>query len=75
MSVGSVAVQRRRDQAIMVGKERREALMRTKRLCRVGVSSDNTDAPIDDDMIMDEAVLEEQTLKAVEELKHAVSYR
>ncbi|KAI3447614.1 hypothetical protein Pfo_004279 [Paulownia fortunei] len=76
-SVGSVAVQRRREHAVMVGKERREALMRTKRLCRVGVSNDNADVPVDDDMMMDEeqSVLEDQTLKAVEELKHALGYQ
>ncbi|PIN10529.1 Karyopherin (importin) alpha [Handroanthus impetiginosus] len=76
-SVGSVAVQRRREHAVMVGKERREALMRTKRLCRVGVSSDSDDVPADDDMMMDEeqSVLEDQTLKAVEELKQAVGYQ
>ncbi|KAL0316256.1 UNVERIFIED_CONTAM: Importin subunit alpha-9 [Sesamum radiatum] len=77
ISVGSVAVQRRREHAVMVGKERREALMRTKRLCRVGVSSENADIPVEDDMTMDEeqSVLEDQTLKAVEELKHAIAYQ
>ncbi|KAK4432432.1 Importin subunit alpha-9 [Sesamum alatum] len=76
-SVGSVAVQRRREHAVMVGKERREALMRTKRLCRVGVSSENADIPVEDDMMMDEeqSVLEDQTLKAVEKLKHAIGYQ
>ncbi|KAL0426389.1 UNVERIFIED_CONTAM: Importin subunit alpha-9 [Sesamum latifolium] len=77
ISVGSVAVQRRREHAVMVGKERREALMRTKRLCRVGVSSENADIPVEDDMMTDEeqSVLEDQTLKAVEELKHAIGYQ
>lgn len=79
ISVGSVAVQRRRDHAISVRKERREAVMRTKRLCRVGVSSDDTDVSVDDgDMVMDEeeqSVLEEQTVKSVEELKLAVAYQ
>ncbi|KAK6126196.1 hypothetical protein DH2020_040077 [Rehmannia glutinosa] len=76
-SIGSVAVQRRREHAVTVGKERREALMRTKRLCRVGVSSDeNADVPVDDDMMDEEqSVLEDQTLKAVEELKHAIGYQ
>ncbi|KAK6126034.1 hypothetical protein DH2020_040148 [Rehmannia glutinosa] len=76
-SFGSVAVQRRREHAVTVGKERREALMRTKRLCRVGVSSDeNADVPVDDDMMDEEqSVLEDQTLKAVEELKHAIGYQ
>lgn len=79
ISVGSVAVQRRRDHAISVRKERREAVMRTKRLCRVGVSSDDTDVSVDDgDMVMDEeeqSVLEEQTVKSVEELKLAIAYQ
>lgn len=61
----------------MVGKERREALMRTKRLCREGVSIDNADVPVDDDMAMDEqqSVLEIQTVKFVDELKHAIGYQ
>lgn len=61
----------------MVGKERREALMRTKRLCRAGVSSENADVPVDDDMTMDEeqSVLEDQTVKSVEVLKHAIGYQ
>ncbi|KAL6585380.1 Importin subunit alpha-9 [Orobanche minor] len=81
-SVGSVAVQRRREHAVMIGKERREALMRTKRLCRVGVNSDadaDVTAACDDDydMMTDEeqSVLESQTLKAVAELKHAIGYQ
>ncbi|KAL3646742.1 Importin subunit alpha-9 [Castilleja foliolosa] len=77
-SVGSVAVQRRRDHAVTVGKERREALMRTKRLCRVGVNSDaNPDVTADDNMMTDEeqSVLKGQTLKAVEELKHAIAHQ
>lgn len=76
--VGSVAVQRRRENAVMVGKERREALMRTKRLCREGVSTDNADVSVDDDdMAMDEqqSVLEVQTVKFVDELKHAIGYQ
>ncbi|XP_073290244.1 importin subunit alpha-9-like isoform X1 [Primulina huaijiensis] len=75
-SVGSVAAQKRREQAIMVGKERREALMRAKRLCRIGVSIGDNDVPIYDNMMMDgePSLLEAQTLKAVEDLKHAVTY-
>lgn len=51
--------------------------MRTKRLCRVGVSSDEADVPADDDMAMDEeqSVLEDLTVKSVEELKHAIAYQ
>ncbi|XP_073052631.1 importin subunit alpha-9-like [Primulina eburnea] len=76
-SVGSGAAQKRRDQAIMVGKERREALMRAKRLCRIGVSDGDNDVPVDDNMMMDgeQSLLEAQTLKAVEDLKHAVTYQ
>ncbi|KAH6797717.1 importin alpha isoform 9 [Perilla frutescens var. hirtella] len=74
--VGNAAVQRRREHAVMVRKERREALMRTKRLCRVGISSEDDDAPVEDAMAMDEeqSVLEDQTVKSVEELKNAIAY-
>ncbi|GAA0147654.1 transporter [Lithospermum erythrorhizon] len=75
-SVGAVAGQRRRQHAVTVGRERRESLVRAKRLCRVPVSGDS-DVPIDDgDMMIDEeqSILEAQTLKAVDELKLAVSY-
>ncbi|XP_047955542.1 importin subunit alpha-9 [Salvia hispanica] len=76
-SVGSAAVQRRRDHVVTVRKERREALMRTKRLCRVGVSSDDADVPVDADMATDEeqSVLEDQTLKSIEELNLAIAYQ
>ncbi|XP_052176454.1 importin subunit alpha-9 [Diospyros lotus] len=75
-SVGNVAAHRRRQQAVMVGKERREALMRTKRLCRVGVSSDDI-VPLETDMMTDEeqSVLDAQTSSAVEELKLAIVYQ
>ncbi|KAG6403747.1 hypothetical protein SASPL_135976 [Salvia splendens] len=75
--VGSAVVQRRRDHAVTVRKERREALMRTKRLCRVGVSSDDADVTIDADMATDEeqSVLEDQTLKSIEELNLAIAYQ
>lgn len=75
-SVGNVAANRRRQQAITVGKERREALVRTKRLCRVGISGDS-DVPVDGDMMIDEeqSILETQTSSAVEELKSTVIYQ
>lgn len=75
-SVGHVAAQRRKQHAVTIGKERREALVRTKRLCRVGVSSD-TDVPIESDMMIDEdqSILEAQTSAAVEELKLSVAYQ
>ncbi|KAJ8533977.1 hypothetical protein K7X08_007301 [Anisodus acutangulus] len=77
-SVGNAAAQRRRQHAVTVGKERREALMRTKRLCRVGVSGNSDDASLDDgDMMVenDQSVLEARTSSAVEELKLAVAYQ
>jgi len=56
-----------------VGKERRESLVRAKRLCRVGIS----DVSLDNDMMIDEeqSILEAQTSSAVEELKSAVAYQ
>ena len=50
--------------------------MRTKRLCRVGVSGDS-DVPIDRDMMIeeDQSILEAQTSAAVEELKLSVAYQ
>lgn len=75
-SVGNVAANRRRQHAVSVGKERREALVRTKRLCRVGVSGDDI-VPLDSDMMIDveQSVLEVQTSSAVEELKFAISFQ
>ncbi|KAF1002785.1 importin subunit alpha-9 [Apium graveolens] len=75
-SVGHVAAQRRKQHAVTIGKERREALVRTKRLCRVGVSSDN-DVSIENDMMIeeDQSVLEAQTSAAVEKLKVSVAYQ
>lgn len=75
-SVGNVAANRRRQNAVTVAKERRESLMRTKRLCRVGVSGD-TDVPLDSDMMIeeDQSILEAQTALAVEELKQAIAYQ
>lgn len=75
-TVGNVAANRRRQHAVTVGKERREALVRTKRLCRVGVSGDDI-APPDSDMMIDveESVLEVQTSSAVEELKFTISFQ
>ncbi|KAK3038411.1 hypothetical protein RJ639_030577 [Escallonia herrerae] len=50
--------------------------MRTKRLCRVGVSGES-EVPLDSDMMIDEeqSILEAQTSSAVEELKLAVGYQ
>nr|GMD38279.1 importin subunit alpha-9 [Ipomoea batatas] len=75
-SVGNVAAQRRRENAVTVGKERRDALMRTKRLCREGVTGDSDVAPEADMMIDEEqSILEVQTSSAVEELKLAVAHQ
>lgn len=50
--------------------------MRTKRLCRAGVSGD-IDDPVETDMMIDEeqSVLESQTIAAVEALKLAIAYQ
>ncbi|EXC16258.1 Importin subunit alpha-2 [Morus notabilis] len=77
-SVGNVAAHRRRQHAVTVGKERRESLVRAKRLCRVGTSGEGDgegEAPLESGMIIEEeqSILEAQTSSAVEELKAAVS--
>ena len=72
-----MAAQRRRQNAVTVGKERRESLVRAKRLCRVGPSGDG-DFPVEEnDMITDEEefLLEAQTSSAVEDLKSSVAYQ
>ncbi|KAB1223915.1 Importin subunit alpha-2 [Morella rubra] len=75
-SVGNVAAQRRRQHATTVGKERRESLVRAKRLCRVGISGDS-DVSFDNDMMIEEeqSILETHTSSAVEDLKSAVAYQ
>ena len=59
-----------------MGKERRESLIRAKRLCRVGTNVDSLD-PLDSGMMIDEEqpILEAQTSAAVEELKSAVAHQ
>ncbi|XP_021715746.1 importin subunit alpha-9-like isoform X1 [Chenopodium quinoa] len=76
-SVGNLAAQKRRQNAVAVAKERREALVRTKRLCRVAVGGDDDGGEPDTEMMLDEeqSVLEAQTSAAVEELKTAISYQ
>ena len=73
LSVGNVAAHRRRQHALTVGKERRESLMRAKRICRIGIG----DVAVENEMIMDEevSILEVQTSSAVDELKSAVAYQ
>lgn len=74
--MGNVAAQRRRQYATTVGKERRESLVRAKRLCRVGISGDS-DVSFDNDMMIEEeqSILETHTSSAVEDLKSAVAYQ
>lgn len=74
--VGNVAAQRRRQNAVSVGKERRESLVRAKRMCRVRTSGDN-EVDVDHDMVLDEeqSILDSQASAAVEELKSAVEYQ
>ncbi|XP_021865138.1 importin subunit alpha-9 isoform X2 [Spinacia oleracea] len=76
-SVGNSASQRRRQSAVAVAKERREALVRTKRLCRVGITGDDDGGEPDTEMILDEeqSILEAQTSSAVEVLKAAIAYQ
>ncbi|KAG2595534.1 hypothetical protein PVAP13_5KG081800 [Panicum virgatum] len=74
-SVHNSASSRRREHAIAVGKERREALMRAKRVCRAPLSGSDETVMEEGDMVIDEekANLEAQTAQAVEELKSALS--
>lgn len=59
-----------------MGKERRESLVRAKRLCRVGTSGE-VETPVESGMLIEEeqSILEAQTSSAVEELKAAVAYQ
>ncbi|XP_062184332.1 importin subunit alpha-2-like [Phragmites australis] len=74
-SVHNTAASRRRDQAVAIGKERREALMRAKRVCRAPLSGSDEAAVEEGDMVIDEekAGLEARTAQAVEELRSALS--
>lgn len=69
-----MAAQRRRQTAVSVGKERRESLVRAKRLCRVGTTAD-TDVSVYDDMPIEEeqSILEAQVNSFVAELKSALA--
>ena len=75
VAVHNSASSRRREHAIAVGKERREALMRAKRVCRAPLSGSDETVMEEGDMVIDEekANLEAQTAQAVEELKSALS--
>ena len=75
--VGAVAAQKRKQNAVAVGKERRESLVRAKRLCRVGTSGENDgDVLLDSEMIIDEeqSILDAHIVSAVEELKSVVAF-
>lgn len=78
-SVVNAAGSRRRQHAVTVGKERRESLMRAKRLCRVSIDDGGGDGEvaIDSDMLIDEeqSILESQTSLAVENLKSAIEFQ
>lgn len=72
--VHDLAGRRRRQHAVALGKERREALVRAKRICRYGLDDDATSQ--EGSMITDEeaAALDAQTSRAVEELKLVVAH-
>ncbi|KAJ0983913.1 hypothetical protein J5N97_002269 [Dioscorea zingiberensis] len=71
-SVHTSAAHRRRQHAVTIGKERREALIRNKRLCRDGVD-DNEDS-LEGSMIIDEekSTLDTQASQIVGALKSVV---
>jgi hypothetical protein len=73
--VHNTAASRRREQAVAIGKERREALMRAKRVCRTPLSGSNEFAIEDGDMVIDDekSGLETRTAQAVQELKSSLS--
>eukprot|EP00249_Psilotum_nudum_P019946 c27487_g1_i5 orf=639-2306(-) len=75
-SVQNVAGQRRRQQAGIIGKERRDAAVRAKRMRRMSVSSDgdimdDVETPFCDEN--SSKVLEESAFHAVQEFKSAIS--
>jgi hypothetical protein len=75
VAVHNTAASRRREQAVAIGKERREALMRAKRVCRTPLSGSNELAIEDGDMVIDDekSGLETRTAQAVQELKSSLS--
>ncbi|KAF3333632.1 importin subunit alpha-2 isoform X1 [Carex littledalei] len=78
-SVTNTAANRRRQQAISIGKERREALIRAKRLCRDSlIENDENGKGLDEgEMVIDEekSVLNARTAQTVQELKSFLSYQ
>lgn len=75
LSVHNSAASRRRQHAITVAKDRREALIRTKRLCRDGILDD--DVALEGDMVIEEEkeALETQISETVKGLKSALYYQ
>ena len=74
--VGAVAAQKRKQNVVTVGKKRRESLVQSKRLCRVGTSSENDgDVLLDSEMITGEEQSILDTVSVVEELKSAVAFQ
>ena len=79
ISVGNIASQRRRQQAITIGKERRDAVVRAKRMRRADDIDDegmldNEDICVSKQEVSDKA-LDEDTVRAVEDLKSVFSIR
>ncbi|KAG0481192.1 hypothetical protein HPP92_012050 [Vanilla planifolia] len=66
----NIATQRRRKHAVSLGKERREALIRTKRMCREGLSS-YIETSLEAEVFIDEekSALDSQTDRTVQDLK------
>ncbi|XP_042397993.1 importin subunit alpha-2-like isoform X4 [Zingiber officinale] len=74
-AVHNTSAQRRRQLAVAVGKEKREALIRAKRLCREAFFEDN-EVSLERDMDTDEekTILDAQTSQTVDDLKSALTY-
>ncbi|KAH7432282.1 hypothetical protein KP509_07G016500 [Ceratopteris richardii] len=68
-AVGNVAGERRRKQAIIIGKERRDAVVRAKRMRR---ADDNDEGMMYDEPFSDK-IINEETVRAVQELKFLFS--
>jgi hypothetical protein len=79
-SVGSIAGQRRRKQAVVIGKERRDAVVRAKRMRRAddSIGDEGMLESEESSMSKEEAsgeALDKDTILAVEDLKSAFSAR
>lgn len=77
-TVGNIASQRRRQQAITVGKERRDAVVRAKRMRR---ADDSDEGMVDDEEVSmckeegSDKALDEDTVRAVQDLTSAFSVK